>query len=101
MEERFLFDNEKPVKSLVASREFFEEANQYFSRTGYSEWRIVKPVKHEKHVCRWRSICETLPSVKNPNGSDPYCICGKVYNDPIHFTAEEYEALTIEEKIFT
>lgn len=62
---------------------------------------VVQPKPNKKHVCSIRSLCETLPSVQHPKGQSPYCVCGKVYNDPIHLTNEQYDALTPMEKLFS
>lgn len=71
------------------------DINAHCAKKGYHfRWVIpVFPDLKGRHVASLRSICETF------GGKDPYCTCGKVYNDPIHFTRKEIDKLSIEAKM--
>lgn len=63
------------------------------------EWVLMPDIPEwygMRHICMLRSICETF----EPNAKEPHCTCGKVYDDPVHFTSDELDNMTKEEKLF-
>lgn len=96
----------EPGSTKLLSPEWVEHTNRAVEekvsagiyKCGFT-WELLpeKPIWFgRRHVCHWRSICETM----GINPKEPHCICGKQYDDPVHFKTSEINAMSQEEKLY-